>query len=136
MATISQVRGALRDALDNIPGLVPYSTEVGQIVAPAAVVVTPDVDFHQSFGSQALNRMQFRVLVLVAQSLTETAAAQLDTYVDPASAVSVRAVIEADTTLGGVVETLIVDQFRPLGVEEAAALGYWGGEFLVTVYAR
>ena len=74
--------------------------------------------------------------MLVAQGLLDEAAHTLDTYADPNSLKSIRSAIEADTTLGGKVDTVIVTNFRPLNAEEVASLQYWGGEFIVTVYAR
>jgi hypothetical protein len=137
MATIAQLRAGLETALNTISGLSVYSAEPGSITPPAAVVVTPSITYHTSFNSaQALKNYQFRIMVLVAEGLVAEAAHTLDTYADPVAATSVRAAIEADPTLGGVAESLIVESFRPLSAEEVASLTYWGGEFTVTVYAR
>jgi len=136
-STIAQLRAGLVTRLQTISGLQVYGAEPGQITPPAAVVVTPSIDYHRSFNSStALKAYQFRVMVMVAQGLIDEAAHSLDTYADPGSATSVRTAIEADPTLGGVAESLIVESFRPLNAEEVASLQYWGGEFSVTVYAR
>jgi hypothetical protein len=135
--TIAQIRAGLVTRLQTITGLNTYSAEPGTITPPAAVVVTPTIDFHRSFNSDlALKSYTFRIMVLVAQGLLDQAAHTLDTFADPGSATSVRAAIEGDQTLGGVAESLIVESFRPLNAEEVASLQYWGGEFSVTVYAR
>lgn len=136
-STIAQIRSGLVTRLQTISGLQVYGHEPGQITPPAAVIVTPAIEYHRSFNSaEALKTFQFRVMVLVAQGLIDEGAASLDTYADPGSSTSVRAAIEADSTLGGVAESLIVESFRPLNAEEVASLQYWGGEFSVTVYAR
>jgi hypothetical protein len=137
MATIAQLRAGLVTRLETIAGLNTYSAEPGQITPPAAVVVTPTIEYHASFNSSGgLKRYQFRVIVLVAQGLLDEAAHTLDTYADPGSATSIRNAIEGDPTLGGVADSLIVNTFRPLEDTEVAALQYWGGEFQITVYAR
>ena len=137
MATIAQLRSGLQTALSTISGLQVYASEPGSITPPAAVIVTPSIEYHRSFNSAgALRAYSFRIMVLVAEGLVSEAAHTLDTYADPTAATSVRAAIEADGTLGGVCESLIVESFRPLNAEEVASLTYWGGEFTVTVYAR
>ena len=136
MSTIAELRNGLVARLRTISGLNVYSAESGQITPPAAVIVTPTIDYHQSFSGEGLKQYQFRVIVLVAQGLLDEAAHTLDTYADPNSLKSVRTAIENDPTLGGVADTLIVNMFRPLDSEEVAALQYWGGDFTVTVYAR
>lgn len=137
MSTVSQIRTGLVTALSTISGLNTYSAEPGQITPPAAIVITPSIEYHRSFNStSALKSYTFRIYVLVAQGLLDEAAHTLDTFADPGSSTSVRAAIEADPTLGGVADSLIVESFRPLNSEEVASLQYWGGEFSVTVYAR
>jgi hypothetical protein len=136
MSTLLQIRSGLKTALATIGGLNTHSAEPGQVTPPAAVVVTPAIDYGISSSYNRLNVYEFRVIVLVSAGLSDEAAHILDTYADPNAVTSIRAAIEYDPTLGGVTDTLVVNSFRPLDVEEVAALGYWGGDFSVTVYAR
>lgn len=137
MSTIAEIRAGLVKQLETIGTLSVYGTESGSITPPAAVIVTPSITYHGTFkSSNALNTYAFRVIVLVAQSLVDEAAHTLDTYADPTAPTSIRAAIEADPTLGGAAEGLVVESFRPLNSEDVASLQYWGGEFSVTVYAR
>jgi hypothetical protein len=137
MATIAELRAGLVDRLSTIQGLQVYGAEPGSVTPPAAVVVTPSITYHASFAADgALKQYAFRVMVLVAQGLLDEAAHNLDEFADPTGVMSVRAAIEADTTLGGSAESLIVTDFRPLNAEEVASLQYWGGNFDVTIYAR
>ena len=138
MTTVTEIREALADTIDAaMPFAVNvYATEVGQLTAPSVVVLTPDVIYGKTFGPGALTEYRFPIYVLVAQTLVAAGVGALDTYYDPTSATSVPAAIMADQTLGGVVESLFVTGFRPLNQEEAAGIGYWGGELSVTVYAR
>ena len=137
MSSVAEIRTGLVGALSMVGGLNTYSAEPGQITPPAAVVLTPTIEYHRSFNStDALKQYDFRIYVLVAQGLLDEAAHSLDTFADPNSSTSIRAALEADTTLGGVCESLIVTSFRPLNAEEVASLQYWGGSFDVTVFAR
>jgi hypothetical protein len=137
MATISELRAGLVDRLSTIQGLQVYGAEPGSITPPAAVVVTPSITYHASFAADgALKQYSFRIMVLVAQGLLDEAAHSLDEFADPTGVRSIRAAVEADTTLNGYAESLIVTDFRPLNAEEVASLQYWGGSFDVTVYAR
>lgn len=137
MSKIGDIRTGLVNALSSIAGLNTYSAEPGQVTPPAAVIVTPTIEYHRSFNAEgALRQYDFKIYVMVAQGLFDEAAYTLDTYADPTSPTSVRAAVEADPTLGGVCDSLIVTMFRPLNAEEVASLQYWGGTFDVTVYAR
>ena len=137
MATIAELRAGLVDRLTTIQGLQVYGAEPGSITPPAAVVVTPSITYHASFAADgALKQYSFRIMVLVAQGLLDEAAHSLDEFADPTGVRSIRAAVEADTTLNGYAESLIVTDFRPLNAEEVASLQYWGGSFDVIVYAR
>ena len=136
-ATIAEIRNGLVVQLRTIAGLQVYSAEPGQLTPPAAVVITPAITYHTSFNStNGLKTYEFRLMVLVAQGLLDEACHTLDEYADPSSLKSIRSAIEADDTLGGKVDSVVVTSFRPLNAEEVASLQYWGGEFTVTVYAR
>ena len=51
-------------------------------------------------------------------------------------AASIRAALEADKTLGGVVSDCVVRSFKLLGQQEIDAYGAFGGEFEVSVLAQ
>ena len=48
---------------------------------------------------------------------------------------SLKAVVEADQTLGSVVDASIVDRFEPFDVGTQSSIGYWGGILHVRVWA-
>lgn len=134
--TIAQLRAGLADNLQTISGVEVYEREGGIVNVPCVVVTTPSINYHRSFSSNALVEFQFTILVLVMSSDQEQQNWDMDQYLDNGSATSVRKAIESDPTLGGHAESLIVTAFRPLNSEEVAGIGYWGGSFDVTVYAR
>lgn len=136
MTTLADIREGLAANLRNLPGVEVYEREGGMVNVPCAVVLTPTIDYHQSFSNAGLVRYEFRIMVLVQSADSDQSGIDLDTYADPASPTSARAAIESDRTLGGIADDLICTAFRPLSSEEVAGIGYWGGEFTTTVYAR
>jgi len=136
MTSLADIRQGLAANLQALPGVEVYEREGGLANVPCAVVVTPSIDYHQSFSSAGLVRYEFRIMLLVQSADSEQSGIDLDTYADPSSPTSVRAAVESDRTLGGIADDLICTSFRPLSSEEVSGIGYWGGEFTVTVYAR
>ena len=136
MTSLADIRQGLAANLQALPGVEVYEREGGMVNVPCAVVLTPTIDYHQSFSSAGLVRYEFRVMVLVQSSDSDQSGVDLDTYADPTSPTSVRAAVESDRTLGGIADDLICTAFRPLSSEEVAGIGYWGGDFAVTVYTR
>lgn len=136
MTTLADIRQGLAANLQALPSVEVYEREGGLANVPCAVIVTPTIDYHQSFSSAGLVRYEFRIMLLVQSSDSEQSGLDLDTYADPGSPTSVRAAVESDRTLGGIADDLICTSFRPLSSEEVSGIGYWGGEFTVTVYAR
>ena len=136
MTSLADIRQGLAANLQALPGVEVYEREGALANVPCAVIVTPSIDYHQSFSSAGLVRYEFRIMVLVQSADSEQSGIDLDTYADPGSPTSVRAAVESDRTLGGIADDLICTSFRPLSSEEVSGIGYWGGEFTVTVYAR
>ena len=131
--TVEQVMQAIETALTGISGLHVDDTAPGSINPPQAIVGIPPIPrYHTSLGGR---RMELAPTVTVLVSAVADRAGQLAlaAYADPQSATSVAKVLEADPTLGGVVSACQVQSFRPLGLEEVAAVGYFGGEFVLRV---
>lgn len=136
MTTLADIREGLANNLRSLPDVEVYEREGAMVNVPCAVIITPSIDYHQSFSSAGLVRYEFRIMLLVQSADSDQSGMDLDTYADPASPRSARAAIESDRTLGGIADDLICQSFRPMNSEEVAGIGYWGGEFAVTVFAR
>ena len=136
MTTLADIRQGLAANLQALPGVEVYEREGGMVNVPCVVVVTPSIDYHQSFSAAGLCRYDFRLMALVQSADSDQSGIDLDAYADPTSPTSVRVAVESDRTLGGIADDLICTSFRPLSSEEVSGIGYWGGEFTVTVYAR
>lgn len=135
-ATIADLRAGLASNLQSIPDVEVYEREGGVVNVPCIVVATPSINYHRTFSRNALVEFQFTITVLVDSASQEQQNWDMDEFIDNGSPKSVRVAIESDPTLGGVADSLIVTAFRPLNNEEVAGIGYWGGSFDVTVYAR
>lgn len=107
-----------------------------QINPPQAIVgVSAVPNYHEAF-KHGLMRFDPTVTILVSKAYSRTSEIMLASYVDPTGATSIHAAIEADRTLGGVVDDCIVESFRPMNAEEVGLIGYVGGVFQLRVLAK
>lgn len=74
---------------------------------PVAVVAPPTIKYDQTFG-RGLDEYSFQVIVLVTRADERIGQELIDTYCAPVGAGSVKAAIESDRTLGGLVADLRV----------------------------
>lgn len=106
-ATVSQVAEGLKTRLATISGLRTYSYQPEQENPPFGYPQINRIDYHRAFSGGDVV-MDWTIYVVVGRWLDRTAHASLDDYLSYSGAKSVRAAIEADPTLGGVCQTLIV----------------------------
>lgn len=135
MAAIKAIRGGLEDRLDTIDGLRIY--QGGNFNPPCAVVslATEGINYHET-SQNGLTRLEFRVVVYVSMAYTRVARDLCDDFLDVTGDLSVKAAIEGDATLGGIVDDLIVDRGaqQDFVFQEAGTFQqYLGAEFFVTV---
>lgn len=136
MSTIDQIAGGIETRLRTISGLNVARYFTGQIVPPVAIVGVPPVsDYHASMG-RGIIALEPTVHVFTGSAIDLEGQRTLSAYADPVGSSSIRAAIEADKTLGGLVQDCIVREFRPLNLEEYSALNYYGGVFTLQLYAR
>ncbi|PXY25152.1 hypothetical protein BAY59_24305 [Prauserella coralliicola] len=134
--TIEQIMQGIEARLQTISGLrtSPYVKDT--INPPFAVVGVPDIpEYHMTFKKGRF-RLAPTVTVLVSAALDRVGQMKLAGYANPTGPTSISSAIEGDRRLGGVVEECFVSNFRVLGVEEINAIGYYGGEFELTVVAE
>lgn len=137
MATIEQIMQGLETRLGTIAGLRVSDTVTPTISPPWAMVGLPaDVDYHAAMGTNPLGTLAFQVWVFTSSAWDRTGQLKLAGYMNQNGATSIRAAIEADRTLGGVVDDCHVSRGRAVTVEEFGVIGYFGGVFTVPVYAR
>lgn len=128
-ATIEEIMQAIAAAVDNIDGLRVAAFSPGQINPPQACVFVPTIpNYHATFG-RARYDLNFDLYVLVSAVLDSAGQYKLASYANPSGSTSIVSAIEADKTLGGVVQDIHVVNFRPLGLEEVGIVGHFGGVF-------
>lgn len=133
--TIVQVMDGLEARLDTIDGLRVRDVSPGQIAPPCAIVGVPDIPDYRLTMANGLVGVVFTITVLTSAAADRAGQKKLAGYADMTGSTSVRTAIEADKTLGGIVQDTLVDSFRRLGIEEVAAIGYFGGVFNLRVFA-
>ena len=133
-ATPSQIKDALKVALETIPGLRAYDYQPDQVNPPFAFATLEEITYHGAMGSGNVVN-QFTVTVVVQRSSERAAQDKLDGFVAYDGAQSVRLAIEADRTLGGVVQDLICTSARNIQNFDANETTYLSVDFQVTVYA-
>lgn len=134
--TIRTVMLGIENRLDTIPGLNASGVKPDMITPPAAIVGVPAVsDYQQAYG-RSKYELGPTVTVLTSAVLDRPGQLTLAEYVSLAGPKSIPAAIHADPTLGGVAEAAEVVSFRPLGVEDVARIGFYGGLFVLRVMVR
>jgi hypothetical protein len=133
-ATISQIKSGLATRLATISGLRTFAYQPDQLNAPLAYPMVEQVLYHRTMFN-GLNEIVFTVTVIVARPTERPAEASLDAYVSPTGASSIRAAIEGDRTLGGIVDDCQVEQASGISSLSANDADYLSVDFTVRVYA-
>ena len=124
-ATVSQVATGLQTALSAISGLRTFSYQPEQENPPFGYPQINSINYHRAMqGGDVV--MDWTVFVIVGRWLDRTAHTALDDYLSYSGSKSVRAALEADLTLGGVCQTLIVRSGADI-----TSLDAGGAQFLV-----
>ena len=135
-ATLTQVRAGVRTALRTIatfdPGQV-HATRVATITPPAAIVEPAPGVFYEYDTSSDSHDLHLVILVLVSRADDASAWTELDPYLNPSGVQSISAAIEADPTLGGIVDDTDVAAALDYGDYEFGGISYFGCQFAVTV---
>ncbi len=134
-ATPSQVKDGLTAALQTVSGLRAYDYQPDQVNPPFAFSTLDEIRFHQTGMGSGGVVMDFTITVVVYRQSERTAQDELDKYTAYSGAQSIRAAIEADRTLGGVCDDLIVNSSSNFTNIDANDTLYLTMDFKVTVYA-
>ena len=133
-ATVSQIMTGLKTRLGTISGLRAADYLPDNFNPPIAIPALDRIEYHRaSAGGAAVH--EITVSVIVGSASERSAQTRLDGYLSYSGATSVRAAVEADTTLGGVAQTCVVDSASSLSTIEIATTKYLVASFTVTVYA-
>jgi len=134
MSTYTQVKTALAAALDASTTLAAvYANPPDNAITPSAIILPGNspVDYAQTLQN-GLTRITFTVLVIVQRFETLSNLTALDDYILSNS--SIYKLLDADTTLGGVVATAAVTRCSNIGLTNAGEDTYLGAEFEIEIY--
>lgn len=137
MAAISDIRAAVAAALQGIPG-VQASAYMMSAPTPPHFFVRPGRTTYDQTLQRGIDRYELIVTGIVSLNAGDIGAQQnLEAWRAPTGASSVKAALEADPTLDGVVETLRVESCSDDRVLQLPGAGVGiGCEWTVTAYAR
>lgn len=137
MSSVLDAMEALAARFAGIPGLTCHAWPVGELGAPPALVVSPaDGDFlsYTVAMGDGVADAQLTIAVFVQYGEDRSAIAELMPYLADTGSQSVYAIVAADPTLGGVVDSALVQAARGFGPYTYGAARYLGVEFPVEVY--
>jgi hypothetical protein len=133
-ATISQVKQGINTRLATITGLRTFTEQPSQVNAPVGYPNLDSITYHRSMRSTDCE-MVFTVTVVVSRADERTGVASVDAYTSPTGTRSVKAAIEGDRTLGGIVMDSMVESASGLINMPADDGDYLAVDFKVVVYA-
>ena len=128
----SEVRDGLKTNLQDIDGLRVYDLVPDVIVPPCAIIGQLDFTFDLD-NARGLDSANVDVMVVIQRFSERTGQDKLDLYLSGSGDYSIKAAIESDRTLGGVVDTLRVTAAQS-GVYQAADVEYLSYRYQVTIY--
>lgn len=134
--TLLQVMQGIETRLGTISGLQVSEILPDQVTPPIAIVGVPPIPEYRTTFGRGIWSVDPTVTILVSAALDKYGQQKLASYADVHGSTSIPAAIEADRTLGGIVDECYVSSFRPLGIEEAGRIGYYGGAFNLFVRAK
>ena len=132
-ATVSQVATGLATNLATIAGLRTSAFQPEQLNPPFAFPTLNRIEYHKAFGGGDVV-MDWTVNVIVGRYVDRNAFATLDGFLSYSGATSVRAAIEADKTLGGVCQTLVLPSGANITSLSSADAEFLQIQFQVTVH--
>jgi hypothetical protein len=132
--TVTQIKEGLQARLATISGLRAYVQQPDNNNAPFAWPMLESITYNGAMGGGLIIHT-FTVSVVVGRASERTAQNALDGYLSYEGATSVRAAIEGDRTLGGVVQNLIVESASNISTLDANDTTYLMVDFRVVVYA-
>lgn len=132
--TVTQIKEGLQTRLATISGLRAYAQQPDNVNAPFGWPMLESITYNGAMGGGLIIHT-FTVSVVVGRASERTAQNALDGYLSYAGATSVRAAIEGDRTLGGVVQDLIVESASNISTLDANDTTYLMVDFRVVVYA-
>lgn len=134
---ITDIRKGIALSLGVIPKLRAFDVVPDKVIVPCAVVYGPDIDYDKTFqhapGQSSSDDYQFVVVLMTARSSVRAGQEQLDEYLVPTGPTSVKAAIEKNTDLQGMVDWIDITEVRNYGLEDVNGIPVFAAELVVKV---
>jgi hypothetical protein len=134
MSSVSEVKQAIASALASISGLRTYDRQPDNVNAPMAFPSLRAIEYHDAMAGGA-TRHSYDITVVVGRASERSSERLLDTYLSYGSG-SVRYALEQDRTLGGTVETSLVESASNIQSLDANDTTYLTVDFRFTAISR
>lgn len=134
MAALTDIRSGLATRIATISGLRTAATIPDQVNPPIAIVIPERLTYDDAYG-KGLVTYSFLVQVIVGKVSERTSQNKIDGFINPTGATSIKAAIEGDKTLNGVVFDTRVTEVTGYSVVQVGDIAYMSCEFRVTVLA-
>jgi hypothetical protein len=131
--SVTDIKTGIANALATIPGLRAYAQQPDNINAPFAWPMLDSITYNGAMRGGLITNV-FTVSVCVGRVAERTAQTALDGYLSYEGATSVRAALESDRTLGGVVSNLLVESASNIATMDGNDAVYLMVDFRVMVY--
>jgi hypothetical protein len=135
LPSLSEIREGIAEALGAIDGIQASAYMLPNPTPPTIQVFPEEVDYDEA-GARGLDMWTLTVQAFVGTAGELEAQKLLDAYLSPAGATSVKAAIETDPTLGGVIDDLRVTKASGYRIYRISNFEYLGCEWTVEVYAE
>ena len=135
-ATVSQVKDGLKTRLATITNFRAYDNQPDQLNPGIAGMGYPSlarIAYHGAMGA-GLVTMELDIVCIISRQSERTAQDVLDGLLGYGTG-SIRNAIEADSTLGGIVNQTVVESAGNISVVDANDTSYFTVDFRVVVYA-
>lgn len=132
---IAAIRAGLATAVGTIPGVQVLPIVPDQVEPPAFSAGEVEIDYNQTFSTGGLTVLLCKGRLYSSRADNTAGQTNLDAYLAPTGALSIKAAIEADKTLGGVCRTLRVERLHGYGMYQVGGVDYYGAQFDVRIWA-
>lgn len=133
-ASVSQIMGGLETRLATVSGLHVKDYAPGSPNLPGAFPLVPPIDYRATMG-RGKYVIPFQVALVVSAALDRVGQHLLAELTSQTGDRSIRAALEGDKTLGGLVDDCVVDTFDPQGLMQVGLIDQFGGVFNLRVIA-
>jgi len=134
MSSVSEVKQAIAAALASISGLRTYDRQPDNVNVPMAFPSLRSIEYHDAMAG-GLTTQNYDINVIVGGASERSSERLLDSYLSYGSG-SVRYALEQDRTLGGTVETSIVESAGNIQTIDANDTTYLAVDFRFVAMTR